>query len=72
MTKKDARARVKAKAEAEAQPASTDGDKYSKDYSLEGDTSSPDATNSTTSSEEVTSRKPLRQDDEAGPSKKSS
>jgi hypothetical protein len=44
------------------QPASTDND--------EGDTSSFDASNDIGSSEKVTSRKQLREDDEAGPSKK--
>ncbi|KAK1615109.1 hypothetical protein QYE76_020626 [Lolium multiflorum] len=64
--KKEARARAKV----EAQPACIDDDKDTKDYSSEGDTSSSDASNATTSSEEVTSRKRLREDDETGPSKK--
>jgi hypothetical protein len=39
-------------------------------YSSEGDKNSSDASNATTSSEEVTSRKHLHGDEEAGPSKK--
>ncbi|KAK1613039.1 hypothetical protein QYE76_036712 [Lolium multiflorum] len=62
--KKEARARAKAKAE--AQLACTDNDEDTQDYSSEGDTSSSDTSNATTSSEEVTSRKRLRDDDEAG------
>jgi hypothetical protein len=63
-TKKEARARTK------ALPACTNGDEDGKDYSLEGDTSSSDASNTTSSSEQVMSRKCLRANDEAGPSKK--
>jgi hypothetical protein len=67
VAKKEARARVKTKAK--SQPACTAADENTKDYSSKGDTSSLDASKATTSSEEVTSRKRLREDDEAEPSK---
>jgi hypothetical protein len=41
-------ARVHAKEKAEAQPASTGGDKYTSDYSSEGDTNFSDASNAIT------------------------
>nr|XP_051196980.1 uncharacterized protein LOC127310336 [Lolium perenne] len=63
--KKETRARAKAKRE--VQQACTDDDEDTKDYSSEGDTSYSDASNATTSVEEVMSRKRLREDDEARP-----
>jgi hypothetical protein len=65
-TKKEARARAK------AQPACTDDEEDTKDYSSEGDTSSSNASDATSCSEEVASRKRLcedDEDDEARPSK---
>jgi hypothetical protein len=67
---KEARARAKVKAE--AQPACTNDDEYTKEYSSEGDITSSDASNATTSSEEVTSRKRLHENDEMGHQRRSS
>jgi hypothetical protein len=66
--KKEARVRTNAKAG--VQPSSIDDDEYIKYYLSVGGTRSSNASNATTSSEEVTSIKRLREEDEAGPSKK--
>jgi hypothetical protein len=60
------------KVKAEAQPTCTDDNEDTKDYSFEGDTTSLDTSNVTTSLVEVTIRKRLREGDERSHQRRSS